>query len=78
MGRPLGRRAHDGAARAAGGDGVLELLRIALGFSLPILPDASRELAWLRGRDLPRVAEKIEKLHSEISSLLGMDLDQFE
>ncbi|HEX9816871.1 MAG TPA: HD domain-containing protein [Candidatus Thermoplasmatota archaeon] len=38
----------------------------------------AREIAWLRSRNLPKVADKIEKLHSEISSLLGMDLDQFE
>jgi uncharacterized protein (TIGR00295 family) len=38
----------------------------------------TRELEWLRSRNLPRVADKIQKLHSEVSSLLGMDLDQFE
>lgn len=38
----------------------------------------ARELAWLRWRGLPRVADKVQKLHSEISSLLGTDLDGFE
>lgn len=37
-----------------------------------------RELAWLRSKDFHKVADKIQKLHSEISSLLGKDLDTFE
>lgn len=38
----------------------------------------ARELDWLRQQKLDHVAEKIQKLHSELSSLLGVDLDRFE
>jgi uncharacterized protein (TIGR00295 family) len=38
----------------------------------------ARELAWLRSKDFHKVADKIQNLHAEISSLLGRDLDEFE
>jgi len=37
----------------------------------------TRELEYLRATKLGHVATKIERLHSEISSLLGQDLDAF-
>jgi uncharacterized protein (TIGR00295 family) len=36
-----------------------------------------RELDWLGSKGLPEVAAKIQKLHSDLSHLLGTDLDMF-
>lgn len=38
----------------------------------------TRELEWLRSKGLEHVAEKIQKLHAQISTLLGKDLDKFK